>query len=137
MTAHRSPRTFSLATLLLSITLISLLCGLAVNYPEVSLAFLLICSLFIPFAIVCLTLVSFSYNRKAVLASAIVGGLVSCALFTPAMQMGPTPRTILDAVGRECLPVAINAAFGALLLGVAALIADSYQQPNDPPGPNS
>jgi len=120
------PRTFSLARLLVAITLFCLFCGLAVNYPEASLPFLQLFSLFIPFAIVCLTLVSFARNRKTVLAISTVGGLVLWLLVTPpVIHMGhPALQANWDFIVRDYLSVTIYAPLGALLFGGAALADD-------------
>src|SRR5207253_9116456 len=82
------PRTFSLARLLLAVTAFCLLCGLAVNYPDQSLAYALLFAQLVPTGIVCLVLVSFARKRKTVLACSMLGGLVIGTFWMPAVQ-GP------------------------------------------------
>jgi hypothetical protein len=122
------PRTFSLSRLLLFITLLCLLCGLAVNFPLQTLAFVFIAGAFVPTAIVCLTLVSFSRRRMTVLIISMLGAGI-CVLLGPAqIHMGPPPRTVWESVQPLYAGMSFPA-LGALLLGATALAADAFLQP--------
>jgi hypothetical protein len=59
-------RTFSLARLMIGVTVLCIVCGLAVSFPQL----LLLCT---PTVIVCLGLVSFSHRRAVVLVVALTG----------------------------------------------------------------
>jgi len=125
------PRTFSLARLMLGITLFCILCGLAVNYSEMMFAYVLICASFLPTAIVCLTLVSFSRRRKTVLILSILGAFVPVLPGPAVMHTGPEPLTVWQAIN-GLWPFAILPPLGALLFGGAALLNDFSSRQSTP-----
>ena len=83
------PRTFSLARLMLGITAVCIVLGLA-NYSETTFAYLLTFCLFLPTAAVCLALVSYLRKRNAVLTWSILGALVSWFISSPVNQRSPS-----------------------------------------------
>jgi hypothetical protein len=125
MTAHRSPRTFSLATLLLAITLISLLCGLAVNFPQESFDFVLTASLLVPTLVVIL-LLGVSCQRRTVSTLALFGAILG-ALIGPAVSYSGPPMNWWQHYKLVFIPATIPPALGALRFGGTALIIDILQ----------
>jgi hypothetical protein len=72
------PRTFSLAALLVAITLFCILCGLAVNFPETAF---LVALLFSPAIAVMIALSRFSKHPVLLMFNAIVGGVFGFAAY--------------------------------------------------------
>ena len=124
------PRTFTLAGLMLGVTLIAILCGLAINNP----GYALVLALFAPLAIVSLTLVSFAHRRALVLTATFVGALVGF-LFAPVAFMRPRgdPTTIWPHVQRLVTPIAIYATLGALVVGLVTLAVGDLLDSRYPP----
>jgi hypothetical protein len=123
------PRTFSLAHLLLVISLIAIICGVARTYPD----YALLVSLFVPTGIICLILVSFSHHRAVVLLASFVGAFVGF-LFAPVAMSPPGDKTtIWPHVQALFLPIACYATLGALLFGGAALADDLLHPPDSRP----
>jgi len=120
------PRTFSLARLMLGITLFCILCALAVNYREASFAYALLFASFVPTAIVCLTLVSFSRRRKTVLFCSIIGALMIGMCCLPVQLLPPPgdPTRIWTHTAPMFSAMTVFPPLGALLFGGAALLVD-------------
>jgi hypothetical protein len=113
------PRTFSLARLLLGITMFCAVCGVAVNYPEAALACAYAGGYFGPTIIVWLLLIRFSDHPVLLSVNCLVGVFVGF-LFAPSIMW---PSSWWDMFVFEAIPPAL----GALLLGGAAL-ADEFVQ---------
>ena len=127
------PRTFSLARLMVGITVLCALLGLAVCGSEELQAFVLLFALLSPTAIVYLTLVSFARNRSLFWIGSVVGMLMCSPLGLPAvMHMGPGPLIVWDAVVGEMLPVAVGLSLSALFTGCAMLFFERYSQQATP-----
>jgi MFS family permease len=80
------PRTFSLARLLLFITLLCLLCGLAVNFPAFVIAWFLFGLCFAPTIMAWLMLNRFARSPSNVFSLSCVGALVGYAVLAPAIM---------------------------------------------------
>ena len=120
------PRTFSLQRLMLAITLICIACSIAVAYPQESLAYALLLSLFTPTVIVCQILVSLSSpdQRMTTLLIALFGAFLTLIFALPVMDSGLPRPTVWKALGPYVLPITIGPTVGALGLGGAALLDD-------------
>ena len=120
------PRTFTLQNLMIGITLFCILCGLAWNFPQESLAYALLLALFIPTVIVCQILVSFSRERMTTLIIALIGATIGLVFSPPISVFGAhftgSPRTVWQCIAPMILPMAILPPFGALVLGGAVLM---------------
>jgi hypothetical protein len=128
------PRTFTLAGLMLGVTVFCVLCGLAVSKSETVQAYILTVASLTPAAIICLAFVSFSRRRKTVLITTLIGAYLGTFWGLP-LHGGPA-MTIKQAIGIVFVPMAISAAFGAVLFGVATLVIaalDSRFPPDQPP----
>src|SRR5882724_4739239 len=116
------PRTFSLAMLLIVITLACLLCGLAANNPDFfqPLPVLYVCA---PGALVTLPLVCLSKHRGLLLFNSLVGAVFGFAvlpLIGPFLE--PEPGSFGQPDYAFTLP-----AIGALLFGSIFLLAEIYE----------
>jgi hypothetical protein len=88
------PRTFSLFRLMLGITAFCLLCGLAVNFPELALncaALLVMC---LPSGLIYLVMCIYSRDRLALLGASVVGAVVGLLA-----AVGPISAFVLPALG--------------------------------------
>jgi hypothetical protein len=126
------PRTFTLAGLMLGITLIATICGFAVRYPDVTLIYMLIVASLAPSAIVCLAVVSFSRRRKTVLTCSLFGALAGMSCGMPGQLLGPPMTTVWQAIGPVFMPLAISSTLGALLFGSLALVLDPLDSQTPP-----
>jgi hypothetical protein len=128
------PRTFTLAGLMLGITVFCVLCGLAVSKNEKAIAYTLTIASLTPAALVCLTLVSFSRRRKTVLICSIIGATIGSSFGFPIFGGGGS-MTVWQAIGPVFMPIAISSALGALLFGGVALALDPPDSPFPPEEP--
>jgi len=121
---------------MLGVTVFGLICGVAVKYPEESLAIFLLASSMMPTAGVVLMLVSFSRHRMITLMISCLGAVLLGGCCAPARHhMGPGPKTVWEAVRPDLLPMAIFPPLGALLFGGAILLDEHFEQRRkaDPP----
>jgi len=120
-------RTFSLGRLMVVVTLVCVICAVAASYGEDFGAYLLVASLFVPTAIVCLTLVSFAKRRKTTLAISILGAVIGWFLLMPvSMHMGPGPKTAWEVIQPDIIPFAIFPPIGALVFGGSLLLDEKF-----------
>jgi hypothetical protein len=118
------PRTFSLAGLLLALTLAGILCALTANRSEKAQAYALTVASLTPAAVVCLSAVSFSRRRKATLALTLIGAVVGAYWgLLPALFGGPA-MTLYEAIELVFIPMAIYSTLASLLTGCTALAFD-------------
>src|SRR4051812_28948747 len=104
------PRSFSLARLLLAITALCLLCGLAVNFPLLS-------AVFIPSLVAFLVLLPFSRRRVKLFLYITVGAIVAVYFVWLTIRTLP-PAIIMDADGWEPIAaIAIATTATALATG--------------------
>lgn len=119
------PRTFSLQRLMIGITLFCVVCGLAWNFPQETLAYALLLALFIPTVIVCQVLVSFSRARMTTLVLSLVGAAIVVVFNQPVMLMG-SPRTVWQCIEPMIVPMATVPPLGALIFGGGSILADEH-----------
>lgn len=111
------------------ITLICVVLGVAASYGDV-VAYLLLASLFVPTAVVCLVVASFSHRRIFVLGFSIAGALT----FSILMHVDPSrvdhrnPDNPWDYIGPFAFPMATIPPLGALIFGGAALADDLWNR---------
>ena len=128
------PRTFSLARLLLAVTLIAALCGLAVNFPVFG-------QTGAPAIIVLVSFVCFS-NEPIVMALFCFVGASAGAMVLKPMALAVLGEPSAPALQQNQLAGAITTAvcpaFGAFLVGAALVFIEFYYPPpvlrNDTPG---
>src|SRR6476660_5943209 len=118
------PRTFTLAWLMLGITLVCIYCGMVVSKDEKTVAYALTVAALTPVAIIALTLVSFSRRRKTVLAATFVGAIVGILFFGAGDNGGPAFNSPWDAVGPVFVQMAFSAAFWDFVFGGVTLAID-------------
>jgi hypothetical protein len=118
------PRTFSLAGLMVGVTLLCLVCGLAVNYPVgarvVALVVALIAILIAPTVIVWLGLMRLSRHRIALTFTSVVGGMLGFVLWIGVVELS------LFGSGWAAIGLFTVPAIGALFLSGIMLVADVY-----------
>src|SRR5215475_5926540 len=95
------PRTFSLARLMLGVTLFCVMCAVVAYYGKDFDVFLVIALLFVPTAIVCLVVASFAKKRIIVLGFSILGAFVFSIFMPPTIQGTPhgnpiNPMTFIE-----------------------------------------
>jgi hypothetical protein len=138
------PRTFSLARLLLGVTLFCVLCGLAVNYPVETIPFIAIPSLFVLPPTCCVVVSRFSRRPDACFAAAMIGMFSGYAVdFLLARLLLPSwnPISSLEPLGLAdpdnpfvglgltavvCAVGALPPVLGALLAGGGFILKDLY-----------
>jgi hypothetical protein len=146
-----TPRTFSLARLLLAVTLFCVLCGLAVNYPVEALAFIALPSLFVLPPTFCVLLsklgrrpnVSFTAAMIGMFSGYAVDFLLSRVLlpaWQPISSLEPLdladPTNPFIGLGLTLVVLACGAnppLLGALLAGGAVILKDRYSPALPPP----
>ena len=117
------PRTFSLATLLLAITIVCLLCGVAVNCPFLLEPFF---ALFFGIPVMAITCVlsCFSKQRGLLIFNALVGAIFALALlptFGPLLR--PAPLTFDSPDLSFTVP-----AIGAMAFGGSFLLMEIHDR---------
>jgi K+-sensing histidine kinase KdpD len=127
------PRTFSLARLMIVITLVCVVCAVAAHYGKDFDDYLIVSLLFVPTGVVCLAVASFAHNRIIVLAFSIIGAFLS-SFFLPAVQgshhlMSNNTWTLIEPLFG---PLAVIPPLGALIFGVAALADEMLQRRRHP-----
>ena len=115
---------------MLAITLICVACSIAAVYPEPSLAYLLLLSLFTPTVIVCQLLVGLSTpdQHMTTLLIALFGAFLGFVIAGPAFDTGIPRRTVWQAIEPFVLPITITPTLGATIFGGAALADDMRQR---------
>ena len=121
---------------MLAVTLVCILCGLAVSKNEKTLAYFLTVASLTPAAIVALTLVSFSRRRKTVLVVTFIGVVAGFVCAGLSVGGGGAFNSPWEAVGSVFVPIAINSTIGALLFGGITLAGDLLDS-RFPPDPRS
>jgi hypothetical protein len=119
------PRTFTLRRLLIGVTLFCVACGLAANFPQETIASVYLGSHFVPTVIVWLALSKVSRRPGWLSCCVLIGALVGfmfIALCLPISVGGLHRKNYLF----EYLTIAIPPALGALALGWAELIDDTF-----------
>jgi hypothetical protein len=144
-------RTFSLASLLLGITAFCVLCGLAVNYPLESMAFIALPFLFFFPPCFCFVLSRFSPRPQVGLVASLVGMYAGYGVdFLLSRFVFPSwqPISSLAALGFDisdnglaqlglagviCACASLPPLFGAAIFGGAAVASDLYSRRSTPP----
>jgi hypothetical protein len=116
------PRNFSLARLMLGVTLLCVIFGLAVSYRDDALVYALIVAALVPSGIVCLTLVSFASQRTFILFASLVGMALGLTCLVPVQHGGGPYPSVWHAIGPVFMPIAIGSTIGAFFFGTAALV---------------
>jgi hypothetical protein len=104
---------------MIGVTLFCIVCGLAWNYPQASLAYALLLALFLPTVIVCQILVTFSRERMTTLIVSLIGAAIVVVFDQPVILMG-SPRTAWQCIEPMIVPMVIGPPLGALVFGVLA-----------------
>jgi len=123
------PRTFSLARLLVAITLFSLFCGLAVNFPIVALICGATVLFFVPTFLVWLVLASYSRHGHAMAFTSFVGAICGLTVGGPLALLVMSPISVNDSPLMQWFKwfvLALIPALGALFLSAALLILGRY-----------
>src|SRR5438094_514998 len=117
------PRTFSLARLLLGITLFCLLCGLAVNFPEVAIALawatIATAAVLCPTMCITLVLVHMANHRGSLIFIAFVGAVYGIAA---RLTLFPLWWTLNYGGNVFYLSLATPPALGAFITGTALVL---------------
>ena len=123
------PRTFTLQRLMLVITLICILCGLASAYPQVAFDCAIFITLWAPTIVVWIVLIRLSRQPVAVWIASLFGAWTGLLLVP---GVGWTARDGWHSFLWYFLAVAIPPAVGALLIGGISLLGDvlTRRQPN-------
>lgn len=125
------PRKFTLAGLMIGVTVFCVLCGLLASNDEQQIAYALTVLALTPGGIVGLIFVTFAHRRELVLLVWTMGMVVGIA-FAPG---GRGPMTVWQAIGPVFIPLSIGATLGALLFGCIALALDPPISPRPPDQP--
>jgi hypothetical protein len=104
------------------VTVVCVVCGLAVSRSEAVRAYFLICAYLLPPAVMVLTLASFSRRRGTVYVASSLGALFGVCCGSPVVQMGPGPRTIWEAVHELIFPITFGSSLGAAIVGLFAIL---------------
>ena len=117
-------RTFSLARLMVVITLICVVCAVAAYYGKDFGAYLLLVALFAPTGIVCLLLGSFSRRPKTTMVISFAGAFL-VAFFMPMGHMGRPSMNVWELILRDFGDLAVFPPLGSLVFG-GAVLTDEY-----------
>ena len=123
---HRMSRTFSLGRLMVGVTVFCVLCGLAVNFPEMVIGWAFIDSIVGPPAVIWLVLSRFAKWRGSLLWNVSIGavlGLVVGALFVCGCE------TFWLAYAK----IEIPSSLGAFVFGVVGLLDECIASRRDRP----
>lgn len=116
------PRTFTLASLMLGITLFCILCGLAVAFPVASILCVLVAGVSAPpAAVVWLVLARFSKQRGSLLWNVFVGAVVGSIVGLIAGGGGPWGPWWLDYAR-----AIVFSSLGALVWGSVGLLDEFF-----------
>ena len=123
--------TFSLRRLLVGVTVLCVLLALVVNFPEVALALVLPAVFFLPTAVVCAAVPSFSSRPRGALAIAIGGAMVGWLLAPQTFYENRSGYADWENLySLELQTQAWAAAAGAFFLGyVWIMIFPRWQEP--------
>jgi len=121
------PRTFSLARLLIAITLICLICGMGVNVPFLFDP-LLVLFWWLPVAAITCLLASFSKQRGLLIFNALVGAIFAMALMP---TLGPLLKPAYGDWDTPDLTFTIPA-LGALLFGGSFVLMEIHDRKSQP-----
>jgi hypothetical protein len=123
-------RTFSLARLMLGITLLCVMCAVAVNFPIAAILVAYLVVQLLPVVFVWFVLTRYSPHRGGLAFTCLVGGLLGLIPVSPfAAGAVLDDLDLIDDFWRGPLAFAIlafGAAVGALLLSWALLLCDVY-----------
>jgi hypothetical protein len=124
------PRKFTLANLMLGITLLGVYGGLAVSKDECVAAYAYIMATFIPAVLIGFVVASFLENRMSFLVVTLIGAMIGGCSGIP-HQRGP--RTVWES-WPLFVSMAISATIGAAIVGglmLALYYPPSYKPPSD------
>ena len=118
---HRMSRTFSLGRLMVGVTVFCVLCGLAVNFPEVAMGCAGLGLFCAPTVIVCGVLGKYSIRPSSLWTLSLLGAFVGLLLVP---GFGLTWRSGWQDYVQFFLRVQIPPALGALLFGGSGLMVE-------------
>lgn len=119
-------RTYSLANLILAVTLLCIFLGLLLSKNEQVIAYLLTIMCFVPCLLIGIALAHLSNYPRTMLSVALVGGMIGVSSGLP--SHGGPPMTVWQAIPNVFLPMTISGAFGAILLGSILLVVEGSFQ---------
>lgn len=114
-------RTFSLWELMAVVTVLCLVCALAVNFPAIALMIALVIGYYLPTIVICGALPWLSSRPVLTLNAALLGALVSFWIVPPIQGIAGGTSDFWDVYIRGLQRQALPAAFGALLTGIVCV----------------
>jgi hypothetical protein len=112
-------RKFTLRALLAVVTVVCLLCALAVNFPLVALIVVLVIGCYAPTFVICVGLAWLSSRPVLTLNAALLGAIVAFWIVPPIHVVSGHEQEFWNLYSIQLETKALPAAFGALLAGMA------------------